>query len=243
MPTMTRKERELQQRETLFLDTAEQLLLERGYLGMNMDRVAELTEYSKGTLYQHFTCKEDLIAGVLIRTMEARERLFSKAATWHGRARERITAIGVADRVHAQIYPDHERIERITKVESIWDKASEDRRLRFKSRDNNCISIVHGIVRDGVASGDLRLTDGLTAESLVFGLWSMAVGAQNLMVFGIIPDMLTPEDPVIMLNRNYQIFLDGYDWKPLSSEWDYPSVVDRLNTELFFDDLRDSGAR
>lgn len=242
MTTLTRKERELQQRETLFLDTAERLLLERGYLGMNMDRVAELTEYSKGTLYQHFSCKEDMIAGVLIRTMEARERLFVKAATFRGRSRERMTAIGVADQVHALCYPDHERIERITKVESIWDKASEERRRRFQMRDNNCLATVHGIVRDGLASGDLKLPKGLTDESLVFGLWSMAVGAHTLIVFGIIPDMLTPEDPIQMLNRNYQVFLDGYQWQPLSTEWDYASTVTRVRTELFADELREVGA-
>ena len=242
MTTLTRKERELQQRETLFLDTAERLLLERGYLGMNMDRVAELTEYSKGTLYQHFTCKEDLIAGVLIRTMEARERLFTKAATFHGRPRERMTAIGVADQVHGLCYPEHDRIERITKVESIWDKASEQRRQRFQMRDNNCMGTVQGIVRDGLASGDLNLPEGLTADSLVFGLWSMAIGADMLIAFGIVPDVLNEQDPIAMLNKNYQVFLDGYQWQPLSSDWDYASTVVRIREELFADELREVGA-
>jgi AcrR family transcriptional regulator len=242
MTTITRKQRELQQREQLFLDTAERMLLERGYLGMNMDRLAEQTEYSKGTLYQHFTCKEDLIAGVLIRTMEAREQLFARAATFRGRPRERMTAIGVADQVHALRFPDHERIERITKVESIWDKASPERRQRFHARDDNCMGIVHGIVRDGVASGDLDLPDGLTPESLVFGLWSMSIGARTLIVFGIIPDLLKLENADQVLNRNYQIFLDGYRWAPLSSEWDYPATVNRIREELFPNELAAAGA-
>lgn len=242
MTTLTRKQRELMQREKLFLDAAERMLLERGYLGTNMDRLAEQTEYSKGTLYQHFTCKEDLIAGVLIRTMEAREQLFAKASSFNGRPRERITAIGVADQVHSVHFPDHERIERITKVESIWDKASPERRQRFHDRDNNCMKIIHGIMRDGVECGDLNLAEGLSVDSLKFGLWSMSIGARTLMVFGIIPDMLNLEDPIQTLNRNYQIFLDGYNWAPLSTEWDYPATVMRIREELFTEELAAAGA-
>jgi AcrR family transcriptional regulator len=241
--TLSRKQREIQQREALFLDVAERLLLERGYLGLNMDRVAELTEYSKGTLYQHFTCKEDLIAGVLIRTMEARERLFAKAATFHGRSRERLTAIGVADQVHMQCFPDHARIERITKVESIWDKASPERRQRFKLRDDNCLGIVMGIIRDGVASGDLALREGLMPEGLMVGVWSMAVGMQMLITFGILDDMTGFDDAIAVQNRNYQIFIDGYGWKPLSTEWDYAATVERVQAELFAAELGHTGAR
>ena len=61
-PTVTRKQREIAQREDLILETARKMLLERGYLGLTMDRIAEEIEYSKGTVYQHFSSKEDLIS-------------------------------------------------------------------------------------------------------------------------------------------------------------------------------------
>ena len=72
MATSTRKARELEAREALILDTAQRLVEERGYLGMNMDLVAEATEYSKGTIYQHFSCKEELLSALIERTAALR---------------------------------------------------------------------------------------------------------------------------------------------------------------------------
>jgi AcrR family transcriptional regulator len=243
MKTLSRKQRELQQREELFLNTAERMLLERGYLGTNMDRVAEATEYSKGTLYQHFTCKEDLIAAIMVRSMTTREDLFGRAAKFRGRPRERMTAVGVADRLYVQLFPDHERIERITKVESIWDKASEQRRSQFMRRDNNCIGVMRGIIRDAVAQGDLELPQDLPESGLAFGLWSMAMGGRIIIHHGLAYDLLDNQDPERALDYNYQMLLDGYGWRPLSREWDYAAMANRAREEIFAEDLRRIGTQ
>jgi AcrR family transcriptional regulator len=243
MPTMTRKQREMLQREELILDVATRMLLDRGYIGLNMDRVAEATEYSKGTIYQHFTCKEDIIAGVLLRTIRVRGELFGRAATFHGRSRERMTAVGVADELFYTLYPDHARIDQITKVESIWDKASQHRREMCHSADWSCMAVLEGIIRDGIASGDLVLPPNTAPESLMFGLWSMAEGARMLIDHGALIGKFGDGDPQLMLNRCFQIFVDGYGWKPLSSDWDYGQTVERVRREVFADDIRKAGAR
>ena len=41
------------------------MLLERGYLGLTMDRIAKATEYSKGTIYHHFSSKEVLLEALV----------------------------------------------------------------------------------------------------------------------------------------------------------------------------------
>ncbi len=50
MSTSARKEREFAQRQELFLETTRQMLLNIGYLNVTMDRIAQETEYSKGTI-------------------------------------------------------------------------------------------------------------------------------------------------------------------------------------------------
>ncbi len=241
MGTTSRKQREIQQRETLLLDIAERMLLERGYLAISMDRIAEAAEYSKGTIYQHFTCKEDLMAAVLVRTVAIRERFFTRAATFRGRPRERMTAIGVADQIYTRLYPEQDRIERITKVESIWDKASQQRRAQFMQRDGNCLATVKGVIRDGVAAGDLRVEPPLSIEGLAFGLWSVAMGSRIIINHGLAQDLVEDRDPEEVLFQNYQVFLDGYAWSPLTRECDYPGVVQRIYTEVFADDARRAG--
>jgi AcrR family transcriptional regulator len=48
MGTLTRKQREVRQRERALLGIARKMLIEQGYAGLSMDRLAEATEYSKG---------------------------------------------------------------------------------------------------------------------------------------------------------------------------------------------------
>jgi AcrR family transcriptional regulator len=55
MTPAARKQRDIQQRQALILDVAQGMLLEGGYLGLNMDRIAEATGYAKGTIERRAT--------------------------------------------------------------------------------------------------------------------------------------------------------------------------------------------
>ncbi len=61
MTPLSRKQREIRDRELLILDNAAELLYQEGYAGLSMERIAEAIEYSKGTVYQHFKCKEEVL--------------------------------------------------------------------------------------------------------------------------------------------------------------------------------------
>ena len=74
----------------------------------------------------------------------------------------------------------------------------------------------------------------------MFGLWSMSVGARVLFVHGALIDKFEEADPQILLDRNFQLFIDGYQWRPLSNEWDYTQTVERVRLEVFADDIRKS---
>ena len=109
------------------------------------------------------------------------------------------------------------------------------------SGDTSCISVIQGVIRDGIAAGDLELQSGCTPEGLTFGLWSMAVGARMLMVHGVLMDKFGEEEPRVVLNQNYQLFIDGYNWRPLSMEWDYTRTIERVRQEVFAEDIRKAG--
>lgn len=63
------RERQRELRENLILDVAYELLLEQGYQKMNMDDLAARVGIAKMTLYQHFSSKEALAVGVIVRGM------------------------------------------------------------------------------------------------------------------------------------------------------------------------------
>lgn len=233
-----RKQREIEQREELILRVARRILLDRGYLGMSMDRVAEATEYSKGTIYQHFRSKEDLLSGLATQTLQARLERFRRAATFKGRPRERFFAIGLAEELFVELYPEHFRSEQIITASSVQGKASNTRLQAMLACNMGCKEVCTGVVRDAIACGDLPLPDGRSPEEMAFVAWAMYSGAFSIIHSGIPIELLGLDDPAASLHANAQLWLDGYGWQPLSTEWDYDSTRKRILEEIFADDLQ-----
>ena len=237
-PTTTRKQREIEEREALILDIAREMLVERGYLGLTMDRVAEATEYSKGTIYQHFSSKEDLIAALEMQTMERRSQMFHRASAFQGRPRERIYAIGVAEELFVQLHPHHFRSEQIIHLSSIKEKASEHRQQFIQACMAGCHAIVTAIIRDAIAQKDLELGPEFSPDTLSFTLWSLYSGTFAIMDRGLPLDQLGIADPVASLRRQAHVLLDGHGWLPLFNEWDYEASRERILKEVFSDEIR-----
>jgi AcrR family transcriptional regulator len=69
-PELSLKDRQRQMREDAILDAAHSLLAEKGYQGMTMDDLATRVGIAKGSLYQHFKSKEELISVALVSFMD-----------------------------------------------------------------------------------------------------------------------------------------------------------------------------
>ncbi|WP_179137302.1 TetR/AcrR family transcriptional regulator [Candidatus Entotheonella palauensis] len=237
MANTARKQREWQQREDLILGVARQMLLEGGYLGLNMDRIAEALEYSKGTIYQHFSCKEEVLSAICTQSLAQMADLFAQGNTFSGRTRERMMAIGEAYDLFVKFYPHHFQSSQILRTVSIREKTSEARQQRFEAVEHRCIGIVSGIIRDGLAQGDLVLPMWISPEQFTFGLWALSSGAHAIMA-GKPLENLGIERPYDTLYANYHIMLDGVGWQPLSHVWDYEQTRARIRQEVFRDAYR-----
>jgi AcrR family transcriptional regulator len=231
--TLTRKQREIQGREGRILEVARSMIVDDGYHGLSMDRIAEALEYSKGTIYQHFSCKEDILMALANQAVECRLDLFRRAAAIRGRSRERMTAIGAAAELFFELYPHHFHIEHVIRVTSIKEKTSEQRRLCLETCESRCAEIVHGVIRDGVASGDLELSEEYGIEQLGFGLWSITFGGYSIAATSPSLASLGIHDPVLAIRNNCNRLLDGVGWKPLSKEIDLAPLVERIKNEAF----------
>lgn len=67
MKELTRSERERAYRESMMIGAAERLFIENGYENVSMDEVARAAQFTKRTLYQYFTGKEDLFFAVTLK--------------------------------------------------------------------------------------------------------------------------------------------------------------------------------
>jgi AcrR family transcriptional regulator len=65
------KERQRRERERLIMQSAEEIVLEKGLHSVSMDEIAARVGISKGTLYLHFAKKEDLFLALLEQELHA----------------------------------------------------------------------------------------------------------------------------------------------------------------------------
>jgi len=241
METLTRKQREIQEREALILAAAHKLLLERGYLGVTMDRIAQQIEYSKGTVYQHFSSKEDVLVALAGQTTQTRADLFTRAAAFRGNTRDRMTAVGVADDLFVRLYPEHWQAEHIIRAASIQSKAARERLKELESTEHQCFLALAEILGDALKQGDIECTEEQVPQFISYGLWSLSFGSHFIAASNPNLGSKGLDNETEMLNRNYHALLDGYGWKPLSKDADYVAVQERVRREVFPEESRRAG--
>lgn len=242
MGTLTRKQREIRERETALLAIARKMLVEQGYAGLSMDRLAEATEYSKGTIYQHFSTKEDLITALAVESSEQRLALMARARTFQGRPRERIVALALADELFVRLYPHYFRSELVIHMAGLEGRASAGRREAMTRQDQCVAAWLKEIVQEAVAARDLPEASIATAGNVAFALFSLAIGTHMCVVnFPHVVEQLGVISPQDALKDNAQALLDGLGWRPLRSEWDYTLTHQRVLREVFADESRRAG--
>jgi AcrR family transcriptional regulator len=231
-PSATRKEREFLAREELILKHARRLLIEKGFQAWNMDQLAEAVEYSKGTLYQHFSSKEDIALAVTTDSLRHRADLFEKATRFQGLSRERCRAIGFACCEFAVAHPDYFHTDMLLKSASFAEKASAERQRAHAFQGMRCWRAINTIVIEAMTLGDLS-REHYTPEQATFALVSVTVGSHimsqepNLQVFAGITDQLHS------VRVNQDLICDGLGWKPLLHEHDYAATDRRILEQVF----------
>lgn len=228
MNTLSRRQRDFLQREQLFLDTARQILRSDGIANLTMDRIAELTEYAKGTVYKHFTCKEDILCGLCLECMRHLAALFEQAGNLGGNSREQIMAIGTAYQIFTQRYPEEFDLLIATRTNNIRQKAAPQRVEDMSNADKVVQNQLRTVVRRAIADGMLVLPPHIGVDELCFTLWAMGFGILMLDQAKDVTTELQLPPARQMLFSQINLLLDGYGWKPLSSEFDYQQSLQRI---------------
>jgi AcrR family transcriptional regulator len=226
------KQKEIQAREALFKQVARGILLREGYQGVTINRVAEETGFSKGTVYQRFGSKEELITAV---GMECRAYLLEtirKAARFPGRPRERMVALGETMSFYTKYRQDNQRILKIIDSEAVLEHVPESQQAKMREYDIQVFMTVLGVIQDAVAVGDLVLHGENTPQGLCFVFWVMMDGSFDANMGGAPLREAGIEDPTGEIVRSGHYLLDGYGWHPLSTEYDYDALARRIRKTL-----------
>lgn len=236
---LPRKQRELLQREQLILDAAQNMLHTQGYAHLTMDRLADAVEYSKGTLYNHFSSKEDLVCSLCCRYIGSLIELFNRAYNYEGTTRERFSAIGIAYTTYHQLHPLDAQNIQIVKTNAVREKLSEEKLAEMTSLEQEITHICIKLVEEAINNGDIPPGKNISADSIVFGFWSMQYGGMLLAQSDIPLDDLGFSPVTRMIWNNSQSLMDAYGWQPLCDGVDCDALFEKLSTALFPNEVKE----
>ncbi|QEG24724.1 TetR/AcrR family transcriptional regulator [Mariniblastus fucicola] len=232
----TPKQKEIELREELLVKTAGQILLTEGFAALSMERLAEELNTAKGTIYNHYPNREELLLAMAVKAINKRQSMFDKASTCQGGSRERILAVGVACELYRRNYPLHFVVESVVRHSAIWDRCTEERRDLMRKHEHRCMSLVSGIVRSAIADGDLTLPGTINPEEMTLSLWALTFGSYVI-------DMTSPslkDIGIDSIHRSVRLgalhLLNGYAWQPIWSAAEHDDHMVRVCNAVFPDE-------
>jgi AcrR family transcriptional regulator len=226
------KKTQIDIREETLLRIARRLLWSQGSDGLTMDKLAAACPFSKGTIYNHFASKEDLLAGLCIESGRRRLGFLERAAMFKGRSRERAMALAMADYFLFCMDADCWRTEQFSNFLGFALKISGERRADMASLLERSAGITQGVIRDAVVDGDLVLSPSLSPEKVFFSL----MGTTRGLYLYRSEHLHTPIQGDDLWSAHEQLFrlsCDALGWSPLSKEWDYTGTAQRIRDEIF----------
>ena len=232
---LSRKQREIASRHALFLDIGKRILDEEGFHLLTMERIAELAEYSKGTVYQHFTCKEEILIQLCIDAMTRLLAIFERAANFEGSNRDRLIATFYGQQLWTRIGGNQSDMQQHLLMHGVRDKVTEQSLQKHDELEQALFNTVSTIVEQAITSGELKKNKHMQTCNVVFGVWSLCTGGQILRSSDLPLEDFGVIDPDMTVLRTICIMLDGLGWQPLHSEAYLKKLIKRLNSEVLAD--------
>ena len=230
---------EYQAREIELIDLAQDLVGDSSISSLNMDALVAAAPYSKGTIYKHFCSKEDLIVAICNECIAGVHAMFERSVQFDGSSRERIIAKVVAYIIWAKLNSPQLFVVFSAHSPTVVANASAKRNEQHNKIEKSLMSLFNAEIIMAVEQGDLQLKGSMKPLQVSFACWSSVFGAMAL----IMSKGESKELQSMMLERetmtNAQLLLDGFNWKPLSTEFDYTQTIKRVCKELHQDEIRE----
>ena len=217
-------------REEFMLEWARRIVKEEGLHALTLPRLAQVSEYSKPTVYKYFPTREDLIVALAVQSAAVRASYYEKAIAFKARPREKLLAI---HSLHVGALADYFSDMLNVHLNRLGRQASDEHQQLLLKYEGRIAEIHAQIVREAVESGDLSLPQGVNEYQILLALTATTFG---------IHVMQESDSPVVKRwftetgfteNSFVQVVLDGIGWRPLSSQLDYSRTLERFYDEVF----------
>lgn len=238
-PPKVLDERSLKEREQHIINSAIEQISVEGIENLTMDKVIARVPYSKGTVYKHFTGKEDLFVAISNQALGVLSGLFYRAYDYNSCTRERMLLLNFSYLIYAILHPGLFQSVICARTVNIVAKASKKRVEEQEALEYRLISSLHTIVEEGINEGSLTLQPHMNVQQTCFANWSMGYGVISLLSNEVEEcsehiDLIVERE---LFNYSNLLF-DGLGWLPLSkNSASGENLVVALNT-VFPDELQ-----
>ncbi|MEO1282573.1 MAG: TetR/AcrR family transcriptional regulator [Pseudomonadota bacterium] len=205
----TRKERERIARSDLFLDIARSVVKHEGFHELSMNRIAEIAEYSKGTIYLHFPSREMVLMSLCQRGLGTWQGLVDAVCTSELNTLEKLIGLHWAQQIYAALHPVEYDALFLVQASSIREKITKEAHASLNGEIDRMVQNLTAVVDHAVDVGEIVLPSDMTAASLGRDLWQMLAQPRSpdetaaLMPAGI-SDPGHPGDRAILLRTLYR---------------------------------------
>ncbi|MSP13439.1 MAG: TetR/AcrR family transcriptional regulator [Chloroflexi bacterium] len=165
-PHQLLKEKQRQERADLILQAAEAILMEKGYHETSMDEIAARVGVSKGTVYQHFPSKEELIFALLDQQislfLQSMEQVFSGTTT----ARAKLELF--LDYAYQEL--DGKRTRFLMTIFTSMDapRSLIEQKMPLRERMEQLQRRIHAVLEEGKAAGEFDLAISTDVMAIIF---------------------------------------------------------------------------
>lgn len=233
----SKKQQAIADREQELLHIAHQLVEAEGYGNLTMDKLTAASPYSKGTIYNHFSSKEDVIVALCNAALRHEISLFKKAELFNGSTREKALALHQAYLLSAKMQPILFNCVLTAKSPWVLEKSSAARIATQQQLEKEVTQMVDQLLQQAISTNELQPKDGASVDLMAFANWAISFGGIALLssaseTYSV--ERLKGMHPFLF---NLNCMLDGMNWLPLSTEQDYCQSWLRIEQEIFSTEL------
>jgi len=226
-------EEEFLERESELITLARSLVDDDCLTTLTIDKLVAESRFSKGTIYKHFTSKEDLLMAICNRSIKEMQDMFIQALEFKGNSREKVLAVMVSYVIWAKLHPMQLFAVLAAHSPSVAACCSGIRNETHKRHEAKLMGLMARQIEKAIQCGDLRLPERMLVEQVTFAMWSASWGAMALIMSKGDSVKLGPMQLERESFTNARLILDGFGWKPLSNNWDYAATIKKIATEVF----------
>jgi AcrR family transcriptional regulator len=177
MGHLSRREKEKQSREAEIVSAAEKLFYIKGFEGTSMDEIAKVAQFTKRTVYQYFTNKEELFFTIVGKVFQQLLSYFERAMAEGETGFAKIRRSGLAYYQFFKDHPDGFRLLNSCRYIKIADPQSPVHQA-MEQMEKSMFQMFIKAMETGKADGSIR--SDLDATKSAYFVVSVSIGFLNL---------------------------------------------------------------